>query len=215
VPEPTGPSQTRAGYPENRKPLRAIEHCGLDWWLVVDSCRNPASKKPVALEYLSEIGVDVTERVLLVAATHWDNDHIGGLAEVFRLAKNAAFACPATANKDEFRRILETVTGTRLLYGGSGAGEMFDIMEELGKRGSRYPTPKLAVAHKDLLEIHDALPVRVQALLLRRLQAISSRYLENRRPRLQGPPDSNPIRAQYAAGSARSASALLPAARVG
>src|SRR5271165_3495842 len=43
----------------------------------------------------------------------------------------------------------------------------------------------------------------------------SSRYFENRRPRLQAPADSNPIRAQYAPGSARSASALLATARLG
>src|SRR5271168_336572 len=43
----------------------------------------------------------------------------------------------------------------------------------------------------------------------------SSRYLENRRPRLQAPADSNPTRAQYDAGSTRSASAILPTARLG
>jgi beta-lactamase superfamily II metal-dependent hydrolase len=141
-----------------------VVHLGLDRWVVVDSCRNPNSKKPVALEYLGEIGVDVPESLLLVVATHWDDDHIGGLAEVFAFAKNAVFACPATVNDDEFKHILATVTGTRQRYDGSGAGEMFEIMEELAKRGSRYPTPKLAVAHKDLLEICDTLPVRVQAL---------------------------------------------------
>lgn len=141
-----------------------VVHCGLDRWIVVDSCRNPDSKKPAALEYLSEIGVNVSERVFLVVATHWDGDHIGGLAEVFALAKKAAFACPATVNDHEFKHVLATVTGTRQLYGGSRAGEMFEIMEELKKRGSRYPSPKLAVAHKELLEICDTLPVRVQAL---------------------------------------------------
>src|SRR6478736_2122735 len=43
----------------------------------------------------------------------------------------------------------------------------------------------------------------------------SSRYLENRRPRFQAPADSNPTRAQYDAGSARSASPLLPTASLG
>src|SRR5277367_4777310 len=43
----------------------------------------------------------------------------------------------------------------------------------------------------------------------------SSRYPENRRPRLQAPADSNPAQAQYVAGSTRSASALLPTARLG
>src|SRR5258708_39128525 len=43
----------------------------------------------------------------------------------------------------------------------------------------------------------------------------SSRYLENRRPRCQAPADSNPPRAQYDAGSARSASTLLPTASLG
>lgn len=100
-----------------------VVHLGLDRWVVVDSCRNPNSKKPVALEYLGEMGVDVPESLLLVVATHWDDDHIGGLAEVFAFAKNAVFACPATVNEDEFKHILATVTGTRQLYNGSGAGE--------------------------------------------------------------------------------------------
>src|SRR5271167_112188 len=43
----------------------------------------------------------------------------------------------------------------------------------------------------------------------------SSRYLENRRPRFQAPADSNPTRAQYDAGAARSASPLLPTASLG
>src|SRR5258708_12029221 len=43
----------------------------------------------------------------------------------------------------------------------------------------------------------------------------SSRYLENRRPRLQAPPDSNPARTQYAAGSTRAAFSIRPPAPLG
>jgi len=166
-----------------------VVHLGLDRWIVIDSCKNPNSKRPVALEYLNQIGVNIPERVLLVVATHWDDDHIGGLAEVFTFAEKAVFACPATVNYDEFKQILATVTGTRHLPGGSGADEMFEIMKELGKRGSRYPTPKLAVVHKDLLEICDTLPVRVQALSPSDADIVSAIERLRRVPQLaEGPP---------------------------
>lgn len=161
-----------------------VAHLGLDRWIVIDSCQNPNSKRPVALEYLNEIGVNVPERVLLVVATHWDDDHIGGLAEVFRRAEKAVFVCPATVKSDEFNRILATVTGTRYLPGGSGADEMFEIMKENARRGSRYPAPKLAVAQKDLLEIWDSLPIRVQALSPSDAELISATERLRRVPEL-------------------------------
>jgi hypothetical protein len=141
-----------------------VAHLGLDRWIIVDSCRNPDSRKPVAIEYLAEISVEISESVHLVVATHWDDDHIGGLSEIFNLAKKAAFACPITVKKEEFKPILDAVAGTSHLPFGSGADEISKIMKERAKRRSGYAAPKLAVAQKELLEKYDGLPVRVQAL---------------------------------------------------
>src|SRR5260370_27238866 len=52
-----------------------VVHLGLGEWLVVDSCVDPVSRKPVALNYLSELHVDVGKAVKQVVAKHWHDDH--------------------------------------------------------------------------------------------------------------------------------------------
>jgi glyoxylase-like metal-dependent hydrolase (beta-lactamase superfamily II) len=69
-----------------------VVHLGFDDWIVVDSCIEPDSGKPIALAYLEAIGVAYS-RIALVTASHWDDDHIRGISEVFREATGAQFVC--------------------------------------------------------------------------------------------------------------------------
>jgi glyoxylase-like metal-dependent hydrolase (beta-lactamase superfamily II) len=55
-----------------------VVHIGRGEWVVVDSCLDAESGRPVALEYLKQLGVDVATQVSLVIATHWHDDHIWG-----------------------------------------------------------------------------------------------------------------------------------------
>jgi Metallo-beta-lactamase superfamily len=54
-------------------------HLGDRRWLMVDSFRSPAGQ-PVADEYLDNFGGD--HRIVAVVATHWDDDHTHGMADV-------------------------------------------------------------------------------------------------------------------------------------
>jgi glyoxylase-like metal-dependent hydrolase (beta-lactamase superfamily II) len=75
-----------------------VVHLGNNDWIVVDSCTDAESKRPVALEYLETIGVDAATHVSLVIATHWHDDHIGGFGKLYMACKAARFACSAALN---------------------------------------------------------------------------------------------------------------------
>jgi beta-lactamase superfamily II metal-dependent hydrolase len=79
-----------------------VIHVGEQKWLIIDSCVDPDDKKPVALAYLQEIGVDVAQDVVLVAATHWHDDHVRGLARIVRACKTAQFCCSGALKSKEF-----------------------------------------------------------------------------------------------------------------
>jgi glyoxylase-like metal-dependent hydrolase (beta-lactamase superfamily II) len=55
-------------------------HVGSNRWIVIDSRIRRESTNPVALEYLSAIGVDAAAAVQLIVATHWHDDHVRGLS---------------------------------------------------------------------------------------------------------------------------------------
>lgn len=66
-------------------------------WFVIDSCINPYSGEPLAIEYLESIKVDYTTAVKKVICTHWHDDHIRGLSKILELCPNANF-CPTRVN---------------------------------------------------------------------------------------------------------------------
>lgn len=83
-----------------------VLHLGYGQWAIIDSCRRPNSKQPYALEYLSEIGVD-SSQVVLVICTHWHWDHIDGLSTILERCSNAAFSMGLIGNtKDFINRLL-------------------------------------------------------------------------------------------------------------
>jgi hypothetical protein len=79
-----------------------VAHVGMGRWLIVDSCVSENSGRPKALEYLEQIGVDPTTTVELVVATHWHDDHIGGILYLVERCRNAVFCCPVALSKGEF-----------------------------------------------------------------------------------------------------------------
>ena len=62
-----------------------VVHLGSGRWMIVDSCLARSTKEPAALDYLQEIGVDVSANVRFVVSTHWHDDHIRGLAKVYEI----------------------------------------------------------------------------------------------------------------------------------
>ena len=67
-----------------------VLHVGGGIWVLVDSCHNAAGS-PQALQYLENIGINPSEVVDLIVATHWHDDHIRGIAKLVETCKKSDF----------------------------------------------------------------------------------------------------------------------------
>jgi hypothetical protein len=123
-------------------------HIGRGRWAIIDSCVLQPGSRPVALHYLAVLGVKPEESVDLVVATHWHDDHIRGIADVFRACTSADFAISAALREREFRQLLATYEG-KPFEGGSGLTELSAIVKELANRGR---PPRFAIHSRRLLQ---------------------------------------------------------------
>jgi hypothetical protein len=85
-----------------------LVHLGAESWLMVDSCRGRGRSNPAALEYLETIGVGVAEAIRLIVATHWHDDHVRGISEVYEQASEAHFYVAGCIRPSEFLAITRT-----------------------------------------------------------------------------------------------------------
>ncbi len=86
-----------------------VVHIGDGHWMVVDSCLDPQSKRPVALSYLDSLGVD-SSNVDLIVISHWHDDHIGGAADLVTSCPNANVAYSAAYRHPEFFALVSAFT---------------------------------------------------------------------------------------------------------
>lgn len=122
-------------------------------WVIIDSCIDPITKKPPVIDYLRSLNVNPAESVKLIAATHWHDDHIRGLSEIFDICKSADFLMSEALTKKEFLVLAESIGKDSKIEGCSGLEEMqriFSILEEAQKSlGSReFRAPIRASEHK-------------------------------------------------------------------
>ena len=111
-----------------------VVHLGEGEWMVVDSCINSATGNPVALDYLSQIGVDPSQ-VVSIVATHWHDDHVRGLAATVAACEQARFFYSELLRRDEFQTLIEA--GGQSLMTSSGTSELANVMEVLRGRKRR------------------------------------------------------------------------------
>ena len=111
-----------------------VVHLGHGDWMVVDSCLNPQTGHPAALEYLSTIGVDVRCAVKLLVLTHWHDDHVRGAGKILERAEMAQVVCSAKDHGPAFFQAVETARTARL--SNTGLGEMAEILGTLLDRRS-------------------------------------------------------------------------------
>lgn len=83
-----------------------VVHLGEDEWLIVDSCINPTTREPAALEYLSTLGVKVESAVRYVVVSHWHDDHTRGMSRVLEAATSAEFVCSTALSRKEFTQLI-------------------------------------------------------------------------------------------------------------
>ena len=79
----------------------AAVHVGDDEWLLIDSCKLAGTNIP--LSYLETIGVGF-DAVKAVVATHWDLDHVEGLAEIVAACPQALLITPAALDVPAVRQ---------------------------------------------------------------------------------------------------------------
>lgn len=140
-----------------------LMHLGNNEWCVVDSCISRSKTEPVAVEYLRNFNNDALANVRLVIATHWHDDHIGGMASLLSKTPNAEFCCSMALGHREFTTLISAASDT--IAGRSGVDEFSAILKELETRGQR--APKFAVENKTLLTLSDtsrSFPVTLESL---------------------------------------------------
>ena len=109
-----------------------VVHLGDGQWLCVDSSQPSGVSQPLALEYLSQLGVVVSTSVVAVVATHWHDDHVKGLARLFDAAASATFYCSQALNSKEFEGLTTSpYVPSRF---SSGVSELQQIAVEVRRR---------------------------------------------------------------------------------
>jgi beta-lactamase superfamily II metal-dependent hydrolase len=114
-------------------------HLGQQRWMLVDSCVD-VNRQPASLTYLDSLGIS-PDQVDLVVATHWHDDHIGGLGEVVRACEAAEFAYSGALSTEEFFALVGALS-ERAQIRRSGVSEFADVVQTLQER---KVTPKLAL----------------------------------------------------------------------
>jgi hypothetical protein len=117
--------------------------------MVIDSCIDRDTSQPIALDYLEALRVDPGTQIEIVAATHWHDDHIGGLANVVAAATNSTFHFSMALQTHSFLTLVKGI-GTRPMMQKPGALEFARIIELLEQRvqaEGREHAPQPAVAH--------------------------------------------------------------------
>ena len=126
-----------------------LVHLGDRNWIVVDSLLSGG--KPVPLIYFDHIGVMADQEIKLVLASHWHDDHIKGLADVFDVATSAFCSFPTALLKDKFEKFASYFAPVPLIRASSGVNEMGRIIEALKARS--WEPLQMASAWRTLLRI--------------------------------------------------------------
>jgi hypothetical protein len=112
-----------------------VIHLGDGRWIIIDSCVDSETNEPAALRYLTSIGVDPATSVSHVIATHWHDDHVGGLSEVVEKCVKATFCCAAALTSPQFLNLV-TIFNRRTIAITTGLSEIEKVLHLLMTRGA-------------------------------------------------------------------------------
>ena len=129
-----------------------VIHIGENDWVIVDSCIDSASGRPAALTYFDQIGVNAAAQVKFILATHWHDDHIGGLSELLNACPLADVGCGTALAKEEFLQVAWLFNKNTIGVGPSGTSEIKKVFTILKRRGVR---PRFAIADRVLFSSGD------------------------------------------------------------
>jgi len=82
-------------------------HLGAGDWIVIDSCVDGRTGENALLRYFSEMGIDMSQSVRRVVATHAHDDHMAGMSDVVAACSNALFVWSSALSAEEFFSLAE------------------------------------------------------------------------------------------------------------
>jgi hypothetical protein len=129
-----------------------VLHLCDDDWVVVDSLLD-RDKTSAALRYLLELGIR-PERVRAILATHWHDDHIGGISELYRWASAAILAMPIVKTGRELVTYLEAQRPSgigRVTSGVEELAKLVQVQREQGRPPARHCQADLVLVRKKSL----------------------------------------------------------------
>jgi len=113
-----------------------VVHLGENNWMIIDSCLNPETRNPIALDYLTYLGVNPSESVKLIVITHWHSDHINGIGTIVDSCPQMRICYSSALLKKEFIALVNLFSGNNSIVdrNTSTTREMSHIMKTLQKR---------------------------------------------------------------------------------
>lgn len=142
-----------------------VLHVGDGNWIVVDSLRD-SDKACVPLKYLEHLGVNIAQKVRLVAASHWHDDHIKGLSDMYRAASSSEFAMPLAMFRPSFEQFVKNYKDVDVAGFSSGVRELGAIIRELKARAGvvTWCNSWKTIFKTNGGELSHGLPVEIQAI---------------------------------------------------
>lgn len=105
--------------------------------MIVDSCLNK-NRRPVALDYFNTLKVNVGASVKLLVASHWHDDHIRGLGDVYAAASSAEVVASAAFRAKEFFLLVGAMQENSFMDT-TGVHEWTRVLRLVGERRGKEP----------------------------------------------------------------------------
>lgn len=134
-----------------------IAHLGNNFWVVIDSCKLAGQKDPAPLQYLRDIGV-TPDRIRAVVVTHWDDDHIRGMASLVKAASDAIVVLSKSFKAEDFHAYIAAHGSTFTFKASSGVKEISDTLKALGGRMPLGATSSRRILRSDDLDPKHSFP---------------------------------------------------------
>ncbi len=149
------------GYGES-----VLIHFGDGLWMVVDSCHSLIERRSAPLLYLENLGVDPAVAVRAIVISHFDDDHIRGMAELVKACPNAEIVIANALIGSDFNRLIARINGDRTRKGKTGADEINWVLDYLAgsQRRPIYATQNREIYINEFSDFSHGVPIRIHTL---------------------------------------------------
>ncbi|MGR3992481.1 MBL fold metallo-hydrolase [Pseudomonas sp. 1121_17] len=136
-----------------------VAHLGNNEWMIVDSCTAYRKPQPIALKYLSDLGVD-PENVKLIVITHFHDDHTGGMVALIEACVKAEiYISGALTNDESIAFVMAHALGDVLAdLGKPSTFEIANILKAVGERHVRCVQENQVLYRKNGIEVNALSP---------------------------------------------------------